>query len=71
MMADLSYLLLTLIIVMLIWIIWYIASAPYMNEIKENLVTNSPQLISSYNDDWFYPSDKSYADYIKLPFMYF
>lgn len=64
---DLSYLLIAAVIVLLIWVMWRVASGPEF----ERLVTNSPQLISSYNDDWFYPSDTSYADYIKLPFMYF
>lgn len=66
-MNDLHYLLIAAIIVLLIWVMWYIASKPDF----ENLVTNNPQLISTYQDSWFRQGDTSYADYIKLPFMYF
>jgi len=47
------------ILCMILIIIWLV---------RENLVTNSPQLISSYNDIAYLPS---YADRIKLPFRYF
>ena len=61
-MKDLSYLLFVSIIVLLIWIMWYVASKPDF----EQLVTNSPQLISSED----LPFERSFANYIKLPFRY-
>jgi hypothetical protein len=68
-MEDISYLLLALTIALLVWVMWYVASKPTFG--SEKLVTNNPQLISTYQDGWFREGDTSYADYIKLPFMYF
>lgn len=61
-MEDLSYLLFAATIVVLVWVMWYVASNPDF----EKLVTNSPQLISSED----IPFERSFANYIKLPFMY-
>lgn len=40
-------------------------------KMNEHLVTNNPQLISSYNEVRAYPNYLEYADRIKLPYMYF
>ncbi len=59
-MKDLSYLLFTAIIVLLIWVMWHVAKN------FEQLVSNSPQLISSED----LPFERSFANYIKLPYRY-
>lgn len=59
--------LLAIVLLAVSFIIWHMLKT---KPTSESLVTNSPQLISSYNEEVAYPLT-SYADRIRLPYRNF